>query len=555
MGSVCWYPRGINEKLLYGAASPVQLGVPSYMPYTRPYNLYQIGSGGVGNYSYDFDMDSKFVGSGWNVVYVSYTGNDTTGTGSIGAPYATLYKAISVASTPTKVMLNGGNVNYVYECYSTAANAARASKWATPTKLYASGTQHPPLIVDTYNGRATISTRFPFASQSWTNLGGGIYKTSDGISVLAYGSVVDFAHMLTPDPLFSHSYEGQDPTQYKPVVDVFVPNGSQTIYTLSYTPDPTDPMTIFNGGTAISTGHVVSANTIVFTTAPTVNDLGLALSIAPTKAPIAMQEGTYYANNTDLYVRLIADRAPDSNLACYLTGTGAAGGGGSYTGTYLAVRNIDFRGGGPNFNLTQTGATSDEAYFDACTFKFCGGTAYDSIEAQVSGICVNRNCNVSYSARDGWSFINASSVAGRVFELNSRGGNFGDRRLDRGLNKEFNASTVHDGTTIERVNCSYGKLFSTDTYGCTGKMINENIAYSTNYGVRAWDTGYSYNIGSQATSGSSICLVHGCDATRTEFYYVGAANASTTIYYYNTNVSSALATGTVTAVNIQGEVA
>jgi hypothetical protein len=665
-----WGDEDISEALTL-------LTVASYLGYLRPYNLYQVGAGGLGKYLYDFDMDSKFVGDGWNVVTVSYLGNDTTGNGSDETPYASLSKAISAASGPTKIRLDGGNHNHEYAYRSTSS----ASNWGNPTKLYpnentaAGGVTHPPLIIESFNGRATVSTRYTPAS--WSTADSIIYDTAaEAISIYQYGRVVDYGNMSRPYPdRFYRSYEGLDPLPLEPVYDAFTSDSATITWTLSWTPgtaaDPNDAIKVaVNGVTWYkTTGYTVSGNQVtvyqseavkvraaanislaslivgavvdgvtlvandqvlltnqtnpadngVYKVQPPVNNVygpavrsGLAdtgtelanlpvyviagtsygntmwectnstitlgttavtfaqiftiptvrkpittyadkwnIVVQPLVKPAVMPESTYWVaeGGTVLSLRLKSNRAPDSNVACYLKNNNSSGSSancGTYNGSYLAVRNIDFRGGGPVFRLTQTGLASDQAYFDACTFKFCSDGIQNNLTGLVSGTVVVRNCNMSYSTNDGWNYFPVTgytSVKAKIFELDCSGVVFGDKRQPRFSSITFNATTVHQIMTIERVNCRYNYAL--------GPVVNEDTALAANYGVEALGSQYKYNIGIQGTS--SITFLSGCYGVDPDAPSVGTASVASSLRWYLTDVTSNFAVGSTIPVNMYGE--
>jgi hypothetical protein len=102
-------------------------------------------------------------------IYVSPTGNDGTGDGSIGAPYATLTKARDMATSGTNVYLRGGTYYLTAPVVFSAAN---------------SGTASAPIIYKRYQlEKPVISGGINITGSTWTTHSGSIMKTTIGTNL------------------------------------------------------------------------------------------------------------------------------------------------------------------------------------------------------------------------------------------------------------------------------------------------------------------------------------------------------------------------------------
>jgi len=97
-------------------------------------------------------------------IYISPTGNDGTGNGSIGAPYATLAKARDMATSGTTVYLRGGTYYLSAPVVFGTAN---------------SGTAAAPITYTAYQGeKPVISGGIKIPASTWTTVSGNIVKTT-----------------------------------------------------------------------------------------------------------------------------------------------------------------------------------------------------------------------------------------------------------------------------------------------------------------------------------------------------------------------------------------
>lgn len=166
--------------------------------------------------------------------------------------------------------------------------------------------------------------------------------------------------------------------------------------------------------------------------------------------------GTYYTDTASsrVYVHTSDGRAPDANIHVFE----AWGGPGQYidfpgapANGICYFENIHFRGGAGTFIVKQTSATyTTIAQFKNCTFKYATGT--QSVNCLGNVDIAFENCTASANHGDNFSYGDyGGGPAPRALEIGCESRMCG--AIMTGTANQ--GSTVHNGTTIVRLNGNY----------------------------------------------------------------------------------------------------
>jgi hypothetical protein len=494
-----------------------QLGVPSYMSYTVPFNIYLNAATGV--YATDFSVNwSETAQYTWYVNGV--TGSDTNDGLTPETAFKSISKAILKTGSGIHFIYVEGNQEYTYDI-GWGANVAPAAH----TKTY----------VQARNGRVICGARI--ATPTWTNTVGNEWKFVKGTGVTAYSGMVRDKKYPVKD-LAAKYYQSYETA------------GDDVIYTLG------------------TLGSLVAGQYAISTTTN--------------------------ANDT-ITVRCSDNRQPDSDITVELSLNGGKHGFGD-----LYVSGFDFSGNVP-FNL-QMGTSTQTTVLEDCTFKYGWQSASTNTFVYTgTGVCILNRCAAALGKADNFNYhttndtftgtgssqtvtlsftsaatvevsgvpttsftqvgnqltITAPAVANNIFAYPTDSGarSFG---IDCVSRKAGVASATNNNCNTHHESLR-GAWVNLNCYGATGPTINNINATQISYyggsadGCSAASGNNAFNAGAQ---GFGKMLLHGMVvAPATNGGYRSTIGTGGTLYNYNSTVTPTLGGGTVTAVNINGEVA
>ena len=225
-------------------------------------------------------------------------------------------------------------------------------------------------------------------------------------------------------------------------------------------------------------------------------------------ATVEAAAGSWWQDNTNVYVRLVDDREPDGDVRVW---RGETGYGGYFTSGTLVMENIEFHGGGRPFYAGH----HTQAYAKNCKFMY--GT-YANGFASVGATTYLQDCTAAMNWLDGFNYhaqVGGAGVIAQFFESGCIG-------RDNGLvalTDANNGSTSHDGSHGVRVNCEYMR--------CQGPVVHDVtlLTQTWNLACSAHDsagvaTNYSWAVGpgeiwldACLSAGSTTDLQVNADAT------------------------------------------
>lgn len=170
------------------------------------------------------------------------------------------------------------------------------------------------------------------------------------------------------------------------------------------------------------------------------------LTLVSDAATVDATPGSWYTDNTYVWVRLSDDRAPDANVLCIFNNVQSSG---KFSGSgTVYVEGFDFVGGWTigGFYLLATAGNSPTGFFKDCTFKYSNANGISVVGATI--FC--QNCTAAKNVDDGFNYHWLSGTFnGRAVEINCIG-------RDNGATGDVdNASTTHDGGAIVRIMGEY----------------------------------------------------------------------------------------------------
>lgn len=172
------------------------------------------------------------------------------------------------------------------------------------------------------------------------------------------------------------------------------------------------------------------------------------LTLVANAATVDTTPGSWYTDNTYVWVRTSDSRAPDANVLCMFNNVQSSG---KFSGSgTVYVEGFDFVGGWTigGFYLLATAGNSPTGYFNDCTFKYSNVNGISCAGATA----ILRDCIAAKNVDDGFNYHYLSGTfSGRTVEINCTGrdnGSAGD--IDNG-------SSIHDGGSIVRIMGEYAR--------------------------------------------------------------------------------------------------
>ena len=226
-----------------------------------------------------------------------------------------------------------------------------------------------------------------------------------------------------------------------------------------------------------------------------------------------MDTGNLVGNGANrVYIHALDGRLPDEDITIFLTEYNGYILGG--TGT-IYIENLRFYGGNTAFNVLSDSGDRPRVVFVNCEFKYAAGNGLSVLGAS-EVICVN--CIAARNGLDGFNYHkNGSDAAPDVLELNCRSYNNGWQ-----YNGTNNASTMHDGGRIIRVDGSYSQS--------TGPVLADVNANTQSWNLGVSATSSKANSSSQNSAfmadDTSTLWLDGCRAADCENFICATNGAS-----------------------------
>lgn len=202
------------------------------------------------------------------------------------------------------------------------------------------------------------------------------------------------------------------------------------------------------------------------------------LTLVADAATVDTTPGSWYTDNTYVWVRLSDDRAADTNVLCMFNNVQASG---KFSGSgTVYIEGVDFVGGWTvgGFYLLATAGASPTGYFNDCTFKYSNANGLTAVGATV--YC--QDCTAARNIDDGFNYHYLSGTfLGRSVEITCTG-------RDNGLAGDIdNGSSIHDGGSIVRLMGDYARNVGRNIHDVTSGTTSWNL------GCNAYDSASAVN--------------------------------------------------------------
>ena len=247
-----------------------------------------------------------------------------------------------------------------------------------------------------------------------------------------------------------------------------------------------------------------------------------------TIADVETNPGSFYSDETNVYVHTKDNRQPDSDIIEPLqTGNGYFLG-----NTELYLENLKLYGGRPLDVRSNADTDTPKIFAKNCEFKYSTDT-FNGAGLQGTALSIFDSCIASKNNYDGFNYHIDNNILPHAIEINCEGRNNGSTTQDNG-------STIHDGAKIIRIN---GKYF--DNTGPNVIEVNDNTqswnlgCVSSYSNIATFDTGETFAIGQ--TTGRGTMWLDTCIA------YGGTIRigAESKLFQHNSNINDGAVDGVI----------
>lgn len=170
-------------------------------------------------------------------------------------------------------------------------------------------------------------------------------------------------------------------------------------------------------------------------------------------------EGSWYSDNTNLYVHMYGQAIPDnSNVVALLSGQGPIYVDCQTKNVNLYVEGIRIFGSntGNIFFANSAQYKTPNIYGKDCGFHYASGDMNNGNSVNILGaaIAIFQNCICDFSTKDGFNYHAQNGTVTNAIEINCVGKTNGDNSIV-GAENTNNGSTIHDGGKAIRINGTY----------------------------------------------------------------------------------------------------
>jgi hypothetical protein len=228
-------------------------------------------------------------------------------------------------------------------------------------------------------------------------------------------------------------------------------------------------------------------------------DESCSLVLKASEAEVDATPGSYYRSGTTIYIHTTDSRAPDSKLRYYQSSVYVIK---AITDNIkIYCENISAHGSYYPLSIgSASAAGGNKGYFKNCTFRY-NHAGHNLITVYGSDETIFQNCKASKGGMDGFNYHAGNGIIPKAIEIDCEA-------YSTGLANSDQASTIHDGGTIVRINGNYHHTaganvadVTTDTkswllgciahdsdYGCGFQMNTTNwLDHCVSYGNSVWD--------------------------------------------------------------------